>query len=207
MTKWGHGSSAQCGTHKADDLLAASGITLWVLRQSRIYCKQARMIAKHHEDCCTKLDSHWNPAIINQADRVSEARKNGPEMGRRRQHLLTTRQIQRDNNDRKSDMTWLTTAEDSSKWVALESDFTSSRLKQPARLTTLITTTTTTQQTTRDRTTVTAETCDQNEDDTKDDDEQDGTLLILSQLINSYSSSTIPEEMITVADLLFWNFF
>ena len=118
---------------------------------------------------------------INQAYRVSEARKNGPEMGRRRQHLLTTTQIQRDNNDRKSDMTWLTTAEDSSKWVALESDFTSSRLKQPARPTTLITTTTTTQQTTRDRTTVTTKTCDQNEDDTKDDDEQDGTPLILSQ--------------------------
>ena len=51
------------------------------------------------------------------------------------------------------------------------------------------------------------ETCDQNEDDTKDDDEQDddGTPLILSQLINSYSSTTISEEMITVTDLLFWN--
>ena len=128
-------------------------------------------------------------------------------MGRRRQHPHTTRQIQRDNNDRKSDMTWLTTAEDSSKWDAMESDFISSRLKQPARPTTLISTTTTNQQTTRDRTTVTTYTCDQNEDDTKDDDEQDddGTPLILSQLINSYSSTTISEEMITVTDLLFWN--
>ena len=62
-TKWGHGSSTQCARHQADDLLVASGITSWVLRQSRIFWKQARMIAKHHEDCCTKLDSHWNPAI------------------------------------------------------------------------------------------------------------------------------------------------
>ena len=46
----------------------------------------------------------------------------------------------RDNTDLTSDMTWLTSAEDSSKWDAMGSDFTSSRLKQPARPTTPITT-------------------------------------------------------------------
>ena len=87
----------------------------------------------------------------------------------------------RDDNDLTSDTTWLTTAEDSSMWDAVESDFISSRLKQPARPTTpLITTTTTTQPTTHDQTTGTTETHDQN-DDAKDDD----TLLILSQLIDS----------------------
>ena len=35
----------------------------------------------------------------------------------------------RDNNDLTSDMTWLTTEEDSSKWDAMESGFIGSRLK------------------------------------------------------------------------------
>ena len=50
-------------SRKADDLLAASGITSWILRQRQIYWRQARMIAKHHEDRWTKLVSYWNPAI------------------------------------------------------------------------------------------------------------------------------------------------
>ena len=50
-------------THKADDLVAAGGITSWILRQSQIHWWQARMIAKHHEDRWTKLASNWNPAI------------------------------------------------------------------------------------------------------------------------------------------------
>ena len=39
----------------------------------------------------------------------------------------------RDTNDLTSDMTWPTTADDSSKWDAVESDLKRSRLKQPAR--------------------------------------------------------------------------
>ena len=50
-------------THKADDLLAVNGLPSWILTQSRIYGKQARMIAKLHEDRWTKLISKWNPAI------------------------------------------------------------------------------------------------------------------------------------------------
>ena len=90
----------------------------------------------------------------------------------------------RDNNDLTSDMTWLTTAEDSSKSDAMESDFTNSRLKQPTRPTIPITTTTTTPLPRDDQTTGTTKTHDQNEDDSKDDDEQDDdddTLLIFSQ--------------------------
>ena len=82
-----------------------------------------------------------------------------------------------------SDMTWLTTAEDSSKWDAAESVCIGSRLKQPALPTTPITATTTTQLTTHDRqATGTIKTRDQTDDDTKDDDEQDDdTLLSVSQ--------------------------
>ena len=76
-------------------------------------------------------------------------------------------------------MTWLTTAEDGSKCDALESDFLSSRLKQPTQPTTTFTMTTTTQPKTHDQTTSTTKAHDPNEDDTKDDDD---TLLILSQL-------------------------
>ena len=42
-------------TYKADDLPAANRITSWILRQSQIYWRQARMTAKHYEDRGTKL--------------------------------------------------------------------------------------------------------------------------------------------------------
>ena len=54
--------------------------------------------------------------------------------------------------DRMIDTTGLTSAEDSSKWDAMESDLISNRLKQPARPRTPVTTTTTTQPTTHDQT-------------------------------------------------------
>ena len=84
----------------------------------------------------------------------------------------------KDNNDLTIEMIWLATAENSSKWDAMESDFINSRLKQPARPTRSANTTTTTQPTTHEQTTYTTENRDQNEDDTKDDDD---TLLILFQ--------------------------
>ena len=49
--------------HKADDLLAASGITSWILKQSQIYWRHAKGTAKHHEDRWTKLVSKRDPAI------------------------------------------------------------------------------------------------------------------------------------------------
>ena len=41
--------------HQADDMLAPSGMTSWILRQSRMYWKLARMIAKHNDSRWTKL--------------------------------------------------------------------------------------------------------------------------------------------------------
>ena len=86
----------------------------------------------------------------------------------------------RDHKDLTRYMTCLTTAEDSLKRVAMDSDFISSRLKQqhdprPLSLRQRNQQRTTTQQ-------VRLKTHDQNEDDTKDDDElDDDTLRILSQ--------------------------
>ena len=84
-------------TQKADDLLAASGITWWIFRQSLINWRQARIIATHHEDRWTKLVSNWNPAVPTKQKVVPETRKTGQAMGRRPQHLLATRQIERRN--------------------------------------------------------------------------------------------------------------
>ena len=39
-----------CATHKADDFLTTGGITSWTLGRSRLYWKQARMTALHHDD-------------------------------------------------------------------------------------------------------------------------------------------------------------
>ena len=64
----------------------------------------------------------------------------------------------KDDNDLTIEMIWLATAENSSKWDAVESDFISSTL-------------------THEQTTYTTDAHDQNEDDTKDDDD---TLLTLS---------------------------
>ena len=92
-----------------------------------------------------------------------------------------------DNNDLTSDMTWLTTTEDTSKWDAMESDVINSRLRQPARPTTSTNTTSTTQPTTHVQTTYTTNAHDQNEDDTKDDD--DDALLVLSRLLDGWASA------------------
>ena len=62
-------------THKADDFLAANGITSWTFRQSRMYWKQARTFAKRHDGRLTKLKSKKEPSDINQAERISEARR------------------------------------------------------------------------------------------------------------------------------------
>ena len=144
-------------------------------------------IAEHHEDRWTKLVSNWNPAMSTKHKgywkQVRPAERWEDDLNIDSQPDGTNRDI----NEFTSDTTWLTMAENSSKWDAVESDFASSRLKQPARPTTPTTTTTTTQRTTHDHTADTAKTHNQNEDDTRDDDEQgeDDTLLVLSQLIGS----------------------
>ena len=144
------------------------------------------MISKHHDDRKTKLVSNWNPAMSTKQGHQKHERT----AKRCEDDLSISLQPDRSNrnsNDLTSDMSQLTTAEHNSKWDAVESDFVSSRPKQPARPTTPITTTSTTQLTTHDQTSGTRKTHDQNEDDTKEDDEQDDddTLFILSQSIDS----------------------
>ena len=129
------------------------------ITSSQLYWRQARMIAcgPSLTPTGTKQNQQSKKVSAKMEDQ-SETWKTNQEMGRRPQHLLSTRQIEQrqqrshERHDR--------------------------RLKQPARPTTPITTTTTTQLTRHDQTTGTTKTHDQNEDD-------DDTLLILSQLIDS----------------------
>ena len=76
--------------------------------------------------------------------------------------------------------------QDGSKWDSMESDFVSSRHKQPTRHTIHFTTTTTNKPTTRDQTAQANEAYDQDEGSTDDDDD---TLLLLSQTIERYSAT------------------
>ena len=76
------------------------------------------MIAKH-----SKLVSNWNPALSNnQKGHLKQGR-----LAKRCEDDLNTylqpTRVLRVNNDFTSDMTWLTTAADSSEWDAMESDF------------------------------------------------------------------------------------
>ena len=96
-------------THEGDDLFVADGITSWILRQSQINWRQARMIARHHEDRWTKLGPNWmEPSYTNQA-------KKGTTNKEDLNVYLQPDRSNRDNNDLTSDITWLTTKEDSSK--------------------------------------------------------------------------------------------
>ena len=90
-----------------------------------------------HNDCQTPrrpLDKAYlqlESSDLEQAERAPEARKTVQEMGRRHRRILTTSQNQQNKNDLTIDTTWLTTAQDGSKWDSLELDFVSSRLKHP----------------------------------------------------------------------------
>ena len=119
------------------------------------------MSAKHHDDCWTKLISNWNPAISTK--QKGGKKEDQPRDGEDDLNIYQQPdRYKRDNNDLTSDTTWLTSAEDGTKWDAMASDCTSSRLKRSARPTISITTTTTTQPTTDDQTTSTTEVHDQN---------------------------------------------
>ena len=109
-------------TDKAVDLLAANGITSSIFRQSQIHWMQARMIAKHHEDCWTNLVSNWNLAT---STKQNGYRKQGRPAKRWNVDLNIT-----------CNLPDPTATANSSKWDAMESDFIGSRLTQPARPTT-----------------------------------------------------------------------
>ena len=107
-------------THKVDELVTANRNTSWILRVRQIYARQATIIAKHHKDRWTKLVSYWNPARSNK------------QKGHRKQARKTSWQDDiTENNDVRSDITWLTAAEDTVKWESLDSDIINSRLKHP----------------------------------------------------------------------------
>ena len=137
-------------THKADDLSVARRIVPWIVMQSQIYWRQARMIAQKPrrplDQTCLQLE-------------------HSKHQGYRKQGRLAKRW----EDDLNIHFKQQTTADASSKWDAVESHYMSSRHKQPARPS--ITTTTTTQPTTHNQTTGTTMTHDQKEDHTKDDDE------------------------------------
>ena len=98
-------------THKADDMLAADGITSCIFRQSRIHWKQTRMIAKHHDDRWTKLISNWNPAISTKQKGIG-SKEDRPRDGKTRSTHTYNKPESTDNNDLTNDTTWLTTAPD-----------------------------------------------------------------------------------------------
>ena len=79
------------------------------------------MIAKQYEDR-TKIVSNWNPAI---STKQKGYRKQGRPPKRLEDDLNTylhPDRTNRDNNELTSDMTWLSTAVDTSNWDATESD-------------------------------------------------------------------------------------
>ena len=120
-------------THKADDPLAANGITSRILRESRMYWNQARTIAKHHEGRWTKLLSNWNPAI---STKLKGYQKQGRPAKRWEEHInanLQPTRVTRNDSDLTSDTTWLTAAQDGLTWESMESHLIFSIRMQPAR--------------------------------------------------------------------------
>ena len=182
---------------KADDLMAASGITSWILRQSLIYWRHAKMIGKHQEDRWTKLVSNWNPAI---STRQQGNRQRGRPAKRWEDDLNIYSQpdgANRDNNDLASDMTWLTTAEDNAKGDSIH--------KQPTRPTaTHHHNNDNPTNNTRPNNRYDQDSRPKKKDDTKDDDEQDvddtpHLLSINRQLNLHYTKATTSRALVQTA--------
>ena len=130
-------------THKVDDLSASDGITSWILGQSQIYWKQARINARDHERRWTKLICNWSPAIS--TTQKSYHKQGGlakiweDDINTYLQHARNNR----DNSDLTNGTTWFSTAQDGVEKDSMESD--SKRHRQPTRPMTSITTNMTTQ--------------------------------------------------------------
>ena len=107
-------------TCTANDLLAACGITSWIRKQSQIYWRQASMIANHSTRLLDQTCLPLEPS--------------GPRDGNMTSTSTYDQTGPTENNDLMSDMTWLTTAEDSSKWDAMESDFIDTKATVPSTL-------------------------------------------------------------------------
>ena len=123
-------------THTAqwNHVVAASGITWWILRQSRMRWKQARAIAKHHECRWTTLIPQWSSLMSTKARGY---RKQGRPAKRWEDdislHLQPTK-VHRDNNDLTNVTTWLTAAQDGLLWDSMEeSDFVSEQTQKTSK--------------------------------------------------------------------------
>ena len=114
-------------THNADNLLAAKGISSWILRQSRTNWKQSRMIAKPRRTLA-RTHLQMEPSDINRTERVSEARDTSQEMARRHHILAINQSSQRQQRSHER-----IAAQDGLKWDSMASDTVSNRLKQPIR--------------------------------------------------------------------------
>ena len=135
---------------------------------------------------------------VNQAERVSEAKKTSNEMGTRHQRILATSQSpqRQQRSHERSDLArhgarWL-------EWDSMETVFVSSRFKQPKRPTTAISTTTTTKATALEHTTHTTEAHDHDEAAlTTTTKTTSTTLRILFNIIESGSSTTTKQPQPT----------
>ena len=144
-TNKSHGSTTTVrAVHKADDVLAAHGIALWIFGHDRNFWIQARIIAKHHGGRPTKFISHWNPAISSKHKWYFNQRRPAKRWEGDINAYRQPFRVVSNNNDLTNDTTWLTSAQDGSKWESMESDFVSPRPRRRRCRRRMKTTTTTT---------------------------------------------------------------
>ena len=81
-TSENHGFTTQCAHPTRQTFcLAVSWITPWILKQSRLYWKQAITIAKHHADRWTRLISQWRP-VMSTKQKGTETEDDPPKDGK-----------------------------------------------------------------------------------------------------------------------------
>ena len=130
-TSWNHGSTTWC---KQRTKLT----TCWQRLESRRGSSDRAGFTGSRQDCQTQRRSLDKACLklecsnINQAERVPETWKTATRWEDDFDAYLQPTRTNRDDNDLTSDTTQLTTAQNGSKWDSVGSDFSSSRLKQPA---------------------------------------------------------------------------
>ena len=89
-----------------------NGMTPRLLMWSRMFWKQARMIAKHHHERWTKLRSKWRPAMSTKQKGYRKQGRPAKRWGRRHQVIPAPTEVHGDKNDLTNNTTWLTTGQD-----------------------------------------------------------------------------------------------
>ena len=104
-------------------MVTAHGITSWFLRQSKKCWKQARIIAKHHDDRWTRLISKWSPSIsTKQRGYLKQGRPARRWEDDINSYLQPTK-VHGGNNDLTNNTAWLTAAHDGLKLDSMDSYF------------------------------------------------------------------------------------